>query len=323
MKFDVVGLGEILIDFTPYGKSESGNVLFERNPGGGVPNLIVAATQVGCHCAFIGKVGDDAFGRFLYETLNDKNVNTEGLVLSQEYYTTAAFVQLEDNGERSFVFYRDGAADTMLSEEELKTDIIDQTKVFHFSSPSLTGGDSRGTTWAAVKYAKEKGKTISFDPNWREMLWADHASGLEQIKRAITYTDIIKISEEELAFITGYDIPDWEKGAEQILDMGPKMVLLTLGSEGANYFMKNASGHVDAYKVTAVDTTGAGDACFGSFLAQLAKADKLVEELTGEEVEAMLKFSNAAAAICVTKRGGIPGMPEKNEITEFMAKNKS
>ncbi len=319
MSFDILGLGEILIDFTPYGKSESGNLLYERNPGGGVPNLVVAAAQLGAECAFIGKVGNDSFGRFLLKTLKDKKVCTDGLVLSDDYYTTAAFVQLEEDGERSFVFYREGAADTMLGMNELDLNLIDQTKIFHFSSPALTGGDSRETNWAAVRYAKEKNKIVVFDPNWREMMWPDQASGLEQIKKAIAYADIMKISEEELALITGYDVPEWEKGAEALIEMGPQLIILTLGNEGSSFYMKNGKGHVDAYKVTAVDTTGAGDACFGSFLAQFAAANKPIAQLSESELEAMLKFANAAAALCVTKRGGIPGMPTKNEINAFIA----
>lgn len=317
-KFDIVGFGEMLIDFTPCGVSDRGNILYERNPGGGVPNLVVAASRLGGKCAFIGKVGNDIFGRFLKDTMKENNINTQGVVLSDEFLTTSAFVQLEEDGEREFVFYRKEAADSMLYASEVPFEVIDQGKALHFSSVTLTGGESPKATWAVLKYAKQKGKLITFDPNWREMLWDSKQKAVAQMLEGVKFADIIKVSEEELELLTGYNEDEWEQGAQVLVDMGVSLVVVTLGSKGSNYFARNGSGHVDAYTVDAVDATGAGDSCFGSFILQFLDSNMDINKINIEKVEEMLAYSNAVAALCVTQLGGIPSMPTRDEVSAFL-----
>lgn len=318
IEFDIVGFGELLIDFTPNGLSERGNTLYERNPGGGVSNLVVAASRLGGRCAFIGKVGNDMFGRFLYNTMSENNVDTSGLVLSDEFLTTAAFVQLEDNGEREFVFYRREGADTMMRASEVPFRLIDQSKALHFSSLTLTHGESPEATWAALRYAKEQDKLITFDPNWRAMLWRNKKSAIEQMKKGIAFADIVKVSEEELELLTGFGEQQWEQGAYELINMGASLVIVTLGNKGCNYFSVNGSGHVDGFRVDAVDATGAGDSCFGSFILQFVKSEMDIHNLDVAAIEKMLRFSNAVAALCVTKLGGIPALPTRDEVKDFL-----
>ncbi|HZJ82955.1 MAG TPA: carbohydrate kinase, partial [Clostridia bacterium] len=261
---DVVALGELLIDFTPGGVSPDGNELFERNPGGAPANVLASLSRLGGAGGFIGKVGEDQFGYFLRDVLDQNGINSKGLIFSEEANTTLAFVHLEEDGERNFSFYRKPGADIMLREDEVNVELIDDARIFHFGSLSMTQEPSRSATLRAVEYAKQKGKTITYDPNWRPPLWETDGAAKEGMSIGLSYADILKISEEELAFLIGES--NLQKGTGLLADMGITMILVTLGSEGCFYRYPKGIGNVKGFNVTAVDTTGAGDAFFGGFL---------------------------------------------------------
>ncbi|MDD5017402.1 MAG: carbohydrate kinase [Eubacteriales bacterium] len=300
--FDVVAIGELLIDFTPNGKGEMGNPAYEMNPGGAPANCLAALATLGADAAFIGKVGDDFFGKFLSQALNNREINTEGLSISKETNTTLAFVHLEDNGERHFSFLR--GADVLLKKEDIETDLLDSTKIFHYGSVSLTNTPSRETVLDMAQYAKKIGKTVSYDPNYRELLWINESEAIKWMKKGLEYADLVKMSEEELKLITTYNT----------VEEGAKSILITLGERGTFFMSKEQSGYVDSYKVKSVDTTGCGDAFMGAFLFMYnRRKDAPLSE--------KIRFANAAGALCATKKGGIPAMPSLTEINWKM-KNK-
>ena len=314
--FDIVGLGELLIDFTPAGKSAQSNDLFECNPGGGVPNLVVAATMLGAKGAFIGKVGNDLFGRFLRETLNRKNVDTTGLILTDEYMTTLAFVHLFENGERDFTFYRKTGADTMLRADEISLEVIDQSKALHFSSLTFTTKISADATLAAIIYAKEKGKLITYDPNWRPMLWENQQACKQGMLSGLSYADIVKVSEEELEILTNKF--DENEGANELLQNGSKLVLVTKGEKGSKYYCRNGNQYIPPFNVKAIDTTGAGDAFFGAVISGILANEININDIDLERLNNIIQFASATAALSVTRRGGIPAMPNRTEVELFI-----
>ena len=238
-------VGEVLIDFTPAGLSENGNTLFERNPGGGPANAAVAAAVLGAPAFFMGMAGYDEFGKFLKRTFEDKNVDTKGFVYSKTVNTTLAFVQLDETGNRSFSFYRNPGADMMFSEADIDYSIIDNCDILHFSSVSMSKGESRNATKKAVEYAKSKGKLISFDPNLRELLWDNLDEAKEVITSMLKYADVLKISEEELEFITNKS--DIEKATEELFELGIPLIFSTLGPEGCYYRHKSGHGSLKTY----------------------------------------------------------------------------
>lgn len=313
---DVAALGELLIDFTPAGISPSGNVLFERNPGGAPANVLAAVTKLGGNAAFIGKVGDDQFGHFLKKVLQDNRIVTEGLRFSEEVNTTLAFVHLDSNGDRSFSFYRKPGADTMLREDELALNVIDRAKIFHFGSLSLTDQPSRNATIKAAEYAKKKGKIISYDPNWRPPLWKDNTAAKEGMELGLKYADILKISEVELEFLTG--VKNLEKGSEMLFNDGIKLLLVTLGPKGCFYRCKKGTGHQNTYDTKVIDTTGAGDAFLGGLLYRISRVEQDLDSLSAAKIEEIIDFSNAVGAICASKRGAIPAMPVLEEVAKCM-----
>lgn len=310
---DVVALGEILIDFTPAGKNAQGINLLAQNPGGAPANVLAMVSRLGGKTAFIGKVGRDAFGTFLRSVLAERGIDVSGLRFDETAHTTLAFVHLNERGDRSFSFFRDPGADQMLTVKELPLELLDNCRVFHFGSVSLTHEPSRGATLFAAEYAKKQGKLISFDPNYRAMLWDSEEKALEQIKQGIAIADILKVSEEEAQLITGDADP---AGASQkLLNMGPAFVLVSLGELGAYYRNHACSGHVPAYTVHAVDTTGAGDAFAGAFLWNVR--DMMREELafmSPVQAQEIVRFANAAGALTTTGSGAIPAMPGLKEI---------
>ena len=216
--FDVVALGELLIDFTPAGTSEAGNVLFERNPGGAPANVLAAVTKLGGTGALIGKVGSDQFGFFLRDVLEKHGIDGRGLRFSHDVNTTLAFVQLNEHGDRSFSFYRKPGADTTLAPEDLDFGLIDSAKIFHFGSLSMTDEPARSATRTALEYARKKGKIITYDPNWRPVLWTSDEQAKENMLFGLQYADVLKISEEELMFLTGSG--DIDAGSRRFLERG-------------------------------------------------------------------------------------------------------
>ena len=309
--FDVAALGELLIDFTPCGKSEAGRNLFEQNPGGAPANVLVAVSKLGQKTAFLGKVGDDMHGQLLVDTLKENNVEVSGLMVDPDFFTTLAFVQLKD-GERSFSFARKPGADTQIRPEEIATDILEQSFIFHFGSLSLTDEPARSATLFAVEYAKKAGAVISYDPNYRAPLWKDQKTAEEMMRSVIPYVDIMKISDEETTLLTGIEDPYEAAGA--LLDQGVKCVVVTLGAEGAMLRTKSFTVKEPSRAARVVDTTGAGDSFWGGLLSRFAEYDVRPEDLTQEQASDFLRFANIVAGLCVEKRGAIPAMPDLETV---------
>ncbi|MCX7747288.1 MAG: PfkB family carbohydrate kinase [Clostridia bacterium] len=316
---DVTAIGEILIDFTPSGFSEQGNLCFERNPGGAPANVLACISKLGGKTAFIGKVGNDLFGHYLSGVLNQYDICTQGLRFSDTAGTTLAFVELDQSGDRSFSFYRNPGADTMLSKDEVDYDLIENSKVFHCGSLSLTDEPSKTATISALNYAKSCGCTISCDPNLRLRLWRSEDIARETIKSLIGYADILKISLEELEFITGYkNLTEGLKVLKK--DFEIPLILVTLGAEGCCYHFKGTTAKKPGFKsVNTLDTTGAGDAFLGGFLyGMLERGIVKPKELEMEVLEEIVHFSNAVAALCTTKRGAIPAMPDLDLVKRLI-----
>ena len=307
---DIVALGEILIDFTPSGVNEQGIAMFARNPGGAPANVLAMNNRLGGTSAFLGKVGADGFGRYLRQTLTECGIYDAGLVEDNSIPTTLAFVQLNEQGDRSFSFYRKPGADLMLKASEVRRDLIDQCKIFHFGSVSLTDEPCRSACLDAAAYAKQQAKRISFDPNYRPLLWDTEADAREQIMRGIALADILKVSEEELLLITGTAV--LEAGSKILMEKGPSLVLVTLGERGAFYRNRTHAQLIPTYPVKAIDTTGSGDACVGAMLWSLK--DLPEEELFLGDLSQIVDFANAAGSLTATRGGAIPALPSIEEI---------
>lgn len=318
---NLVALGELLIDFTPDGANEHGSELFAKNPGGAPANVLAMAARLGGKTAFIGKVGSDAFGKFLRGVLDRNGIDSSGLVEDETVSTTLAFVHLDEHGDRSFFFYRNPGADQMLTAREVKTELIDNCQIFHFGSVSLTHDPSRNAALYAAEYAKAQGKLVSFDPNYRAMLWDNEADALEQIKKGIAIADITKVSEEEAQMITGDSDP---AGASQkLLEMGTALVLVSLGERGAFFRTAGCAGYVPAYSVEVVDTNGAGDAFVGTVLWQLSGMGRNEISMMDEtRLREIVSFANAAGALTATCGGAIPAMPNMQQIRQCQSKVK-
>ena len=313
--YDVVALGEILIDFTPYGQSDNKNTLFERNPGGAPANVLVMLSKLGLKTSFIGKVGADDFGTFLKETLVSNHVDTTGVVTTGQFNTTLAFIHLHPDGDRSFSFYRKPGADITLEEKEVNYELIDKAKLFHFGSVSMTSEPSRQATISALKYAKEKGLLISFDPNLRESLWDDLSEAKKVISDSMHFADILKVSEEELHFLT--DTMDYENGTELLSrNYEIPLILVTLGEKGCFFRYKDKTEMIPPYVVEAIDTTGSGDAFCGALLFKIL-AESNMENLNIDKLKSSVLFANAAGALAATKRGGIPALPTLKDICQL------
>lgn len=313
---DVAALGECLIDFTPNGENAQGIALFARNPGGAPANVLAMNARLGGKTAFIGKVGRDGFGDFLRQTLLDSGIDVSGLAVDEKVPTTLAFVQLDANGDRSFTFYRSPGADIMLRESEVDTALLDDCAIFHFGSVSMTADPCRTATLSAARYARQKGKLVSFDPNYRPLLWDDTEEAVLRMKEGTRLADILKVSEEEMQLVTGESDP--ERGSKALLDMGPSLVLVSMGAKGA--YCRNAvcAGALPTFDVPTVDTTGAGDAFFGGFLSEFVKSGKSVYDVSIDDMVRFARVGCATASLCIGRRGGIPAMPTMEEVTELL-----
>lgn len=316
--YDVVALGELLIDFTMNGTSAQGNPLFEANPGGAPCNALAILKKYGKTVGFIGKVGKDQFGDMLKKTLEETGIDTSGLVMDERFNTTLAFVHTAPDGDRSFSFYRKPGADMMLFKDEVNYALIDKTRIFHFGSLSMTDEAAREATKAAVAYAKEKGKLISFDPNLRPPLWSSMELAKAQMDYGIGQCDILKIADDEIRFMTGEE--DIDKAIE-ILKAGRhfKLLLVTLGKAGSMAVYKDKKVYVKGFmQENTVDTTGAGDTFCGSILNYVLDHD--IDALDEEALEEMLTLANAGASLITTKKGALRVMPEKAEIFALAGK---
>ncbi|MCM1523511.1 MAG: carbohydrate kinase [Ruminococcus sp.] len=314
---DIVSIGELLVDFTgSYG--ENGAPIYTQNAGGAPANVVCMAAKLGASAGFIGKIGRDMFGFYLKKVLNEHNVDTSGLIVDPNYSTTLAFVRSDENGDRDFVFYRNSqtSADLNLRYGEVDRKLIDGCRIFHFGALSLTAEPSKTATINAVEYAKMQGKLISFDPNWRPSLWESKEAALRAVKSAVPYADIIKVSENELQLIT--DCGVLIQAVAKLLGQGVKIVCITQGAKGCIIATSKGIERYPAYKVNTVDTLGSGDSFLGAFLYKLIQNGGSVEDLDGDALEEMAMFSNACGALCSSKKGAIPAMPDTEQIRELM-----
>lgn len=318
---DVTAIGEILIDFTPVGVSDQGNPIYEQNPGGAPANVLACLSKLGCSTAFIGKVGEDEFGTFLEKIIKSVGISTDGLVTTGNAGTTLAFVHLDEKGERNFSFYRNPGADLLLHPDEINKRLIDDCAIFHFGSVSLTGEPSRSATLEAVRYASERRKVISYDPNLRLRLWSTTETAKKEILNAMKMADLVKVSDEELSFLTGKS--DLFQAAKDLIkNYNLKLLLVTMGAEGAIAYNQNGFVSMPGFAVNVVDTTGAGDAFTAGFLYKLLKSKKRLEELNLYEMKGFLTFANAVGALTTTRRGAISALPNMTEIDTCIAEGK-
>lgn len=307
--YDVVALGELLIDFTTIRADSDGYPTMAAHPGGAPANFLAAIAKFGGKAAMLGKVGTDTFGKLLTSTLREVGIETKGIVASDEFFTTLAFVTLDANGDREFAFARKPGADTQLRFDELELSLLDETRVFHFGTLSLTGEPSRTTTCRAVEYAREHGKLITFDPNLRKPLWRALDEAKQQMLWGLAHADVVKISDEEVEFLFGLGV---QEGAQYILEHFPvKLVFVTCGPDGCWFQNKNASGHVDSLRnIQVVDTTGAGDIFGGSAVWKLLQTGKAPEALDEVALREIVSFACTAAGLSTTKPGGISSVPD-------------
>ena len=314
-KYDVTSLGEILIDFTYHSVSENGAALFEQNPGGAVANLLAAVQKLGGKTAFIGKVGNDMHGLFLKDVIEKAGVSTEGLLIDDNYFTTLAFVNLSPSGERSFSFARKPGADTQITKDDVNYDIIKDSKIFHIGSLSMTDEPACTATFEALEFAKKNGLIVSYDPNYRKMLWKDEETAVKGMRAILGYVDIIKISDEEIHLLTDTDNP--QDATKELMDKGIDCVVITLGSKGAYIATRNADVTSSCPDGKVVDTTGAGDSFMGAFLYKMSHNNKKPCELTKEDITEYAEFANKVATIVVGRRGALNSVPSMEEVLNF------
>ena len=310
---DVVAFGELLIDFASKSIDSDGYPTLEAHPGGAPANFLAALSRFGAKTALIGKVGNDAFGRALMNTLENSGISTSGLIVDNNVFTTMAFVTLDASGDREFSFARKPGADTQISANEVNYRLIDEAKVFHFGTLSLTTEPARSATVQAVLYAKSKGRLITYDPNLRKPLWVDLDEAKQQMLWGLQQADVVKISDEEVAFLFDLGV---EEGAGYILrNYAPKLVFVTCGPKGCYFVNSNASGWVQSLKnINVVDTTGAGDIFGGSAVWMLLQNGKAPEELDEAQLRHIVSFACTAAGLSTTRFGGISSVPAYDEI---------
>ncbi len=316
-KFDVTALGELLIDFTQNGESGQGNYLFEANPGGAPCNVLAMLQKLGKKTAFIGKVGDDFLGRHLRDVVDSVGINTENLLFDEKVHTTLAFVHTYEDGDRDFSFYRNPGADITLSADEVKRELIADTKLFHFGSLSMTHEGVREATRTALAAAKESGCLISFDPNLREPLWETLDEAKEQIAYGMSKCDILKISDNEIQWFTGKE--DYTEGVKVLRESYDiPLILVTMGREGSRAYYGDMMVEVTPFLMeNTIETTGAGDtfcACMLNYVLEHG-----IKDLTKAQLEEMLTFANAAAALITTRKGALKVMPSKEEVLALLA----
>lgn len=319
-KFDVVALGELLIDFTNNAESEQGNPMFEAHPGGAPCNVLSMLENLGNRTAFIGKVGDDFFGRMLKERVEKQGIDTTGLFLDSEVHTTLAFVNKLANGDRDFSFYRKPGADMMLSEGDVNRvkELLEETKVFHFGTLSMTDEPAAAATKLAISHAKKNKALISFDPNYRAPLWESEEKALKAMRYGFENCDILKISDNEVELFTG--MSDVLEGAQRIKEeFDIPLVFATLGPDGSMALYKDMVVKKDGYRnPDTIETTGAGDTFCACAIDYVCKNG--LEDLSEDKLLSCLDFANAAASIITTRRGALSVMPKKEEVQNFLSK---
>ena len=313
---DVVALGELLIDFAAKSADAAGYPTMAANPGGAPGNFLAALNAYGRKTAFLGKVGDDTFGHLLLGTLSRAGIETKGILVDDHFFTTLAFVTFDESGDRSFSFARKPGADTQLSWEEIDKSLIDEARVFHFGTLSLTDEPVRTATQKAVAYAKEHGKLITCDPNLRLPLWHNEEAAKEQMLWSLHQADVVKISDNEVEFLWNCTP---EEGAEKLLsEFGVSLAMVTLGPDGCLLKTKNASFRAACPKVHPIDTTGAGDIFGGSAVSRLLELEKPIDALTEADLAYIGCFAATAASLSTEASGGIPSIPEKEAVLKAM-----
>ncbi|GAA0803349.1 carbohydrate kinase [Faecalicatena orotica] len=310
-QFDVIAMGELLIDFTMNGQSEQGNGLFEACPGGAPCNVLAMLNKLGKKTAFLGKVGKDQFGVLLKNTLDETGIDTSNLKMDADVNTTLAFVHTFPDGDREFSFYRNPGADMMLTEDDVDPEFLNKARLFHFGTLSMTHEGVRKATEKALDTAKENGLLISFDPNLRPPLWSSLELAKEQMEYGFQFCDILKISDNEIQFVSGKE--DYDEGIQYLQEKyNIPLILLTLGKDGSRAYYKGMRVERSGFTMNTIETTGAGDTFCGSSLNYILEHG--IDNLTEEELGEMLTFANAAAAVITTRKGAIRAMPEKEEV---------
>ena len=315
-KYDVTALGELLIDFTENGKSGQGNSLFEANPGGAPCNMLAMLTKLGHETAFIGKVGNDFFGKQLKAALEETGIDSAWLQMDDEVHTTLALVHTFEDGDRDFSFYRNPGADMMLTEDEIPEELIENSKIFHFGTLSMTHEGVRAATKKAIRLAEEAGALISFDPNLRPPLWNSLDDAREQVLYGLGHCQILKISDNEIQWLTGKD--DYMEGVQWILERYEiPLILVSMGKEGSRAYYKGMIVETAPFlQENTIETTGAGDtfcACVLHYVCEHGLSD-----LTEDNLKEMLVFANAAASLITTRKGALRVMPKRQEIEQLV-----
>lgn len=312
-----VAIGELLIDFNCVGNNKEGYPILEAHPGGAPGNFLAAMKKYGADAAFIGKVGDDAFGRIIKATLEESGIDCTGVVLTDKAFTTLAFVVLDEKGDRDFSFARKPGADTTIEYEEVNLELIEGADLFHFGTLSLTDEPARTATMNLVEYARNKGILISCDPNLRKPLWKDLCEAKKQMLWAISNSDVVKISDDEIDFLFGLSP---EQGSKFILENYPsvKLVFATCGEHGSFFTTREIQGFVPVPKgIKAVDTCGAGDIFGGSAMYALLSSGKKIDDLTYDDIYYITKFACTAATLSTRYHGGIGSIPDYDEVVKF------
>lgn len=315
-KYDVVALGELLIDFTENGKSNQGNPLFEANPGGAPCNVLAMLTRLGHKTAFIGKVGEDFFGEQLRDAITEVGIDASGLCTDKEIHTTLAMVHTYPDGDRDFSFYRNPGADMMLNKEEVCEELIKETKIFHFGTLSMTHEGVREATKEAIRIAEESGAIISFDPNLRPPLWNSLDEAKEQVLYGLGHCHILKISDNEIQWLTGEE--DYTAGVNWIRERYQiSLILVSMGKEGSRAYYNGSIVEVKPFlQKNTIETTGAGDTFCGCVLHYICEHG--MEGLQEENLKDMLTFANAAASVITTRKGALRVMPTREEIQNLL-----
>ena len=311
-KYDVLALGELLIDFTEHGVSGQGNPVLEANPGGAPCNVLAMLNRLGKRTGFIGKVGNDIFGSQLENALQEAGIDTRGLKRDEEVHTTLAFVHTREDGDREFSFYRNPGADMMLAESDLDAEMLGNCRIFHFGTLSMTHEGCREATRKAISAAKESGAILSFDPNLREPLWESLEDAREQIFYGLQHCQILKISDNEIQWLTGKE--DFDEGIHVIQEkFHTPLILLSMGRAGSRAYQKGICVEEPAYvQENTIETTGAGDTFHACILNYVLEHGW--KEFKEAELKEMLRFANAAASLITTGKGALRVMPAKEEV---------
>mgnify|MGYP006066672969 FL=1 len=319
-KFDVVTLGELLIDFTDNGMSAQGNTMFEANPGGAPCNVLAMLNKLGHPTAFIGKVGKDIFGLKLKSVLEEVGIDTSNLIVDEDARTTLAFVQTFEDGDRDFSFYRNPGADMLLTADEVDGELVKSARLFHFGTLSMTHEGVREATKKAIRLAKEAGAVVSFDPNLRPPLWKSLDDAKEQAAYGFTQCDVLKISDNEIQWFTGEE--DYDKGIEKLRqEYDIPLILLSMGRDGSRAYYKDLRVEMPSFiQKETIETTGAGDTFGGCCLHYVLEYG--LDGLNEERLKEMLTFANAAASIITTRKGALRVMPEPDEVKRFIESRK-